>query len=143
MPGDSPSVSGTACASWNHDQEGERRAERCPQSGVEPPGNSGGGLPAQESRPTENAAAAKLQVRPQSATPLRQEPERHAWATPVVVLGTRGRLRLVLVVERCAWGCGRAHVHSGPADFIVGRRKAGCNGKSYTVHSLAQREQAA
>ena len=73
----------------------------------------------------------------------RQEPARHVWATPVVVLGTRGRLRLVLVVERCAWGCGRAHVHSGPVDFIAGRRKAGCCGRSYTVHSIGEQEAAA
>lgn len=62
----------------------------------------------------------------------------HVWATPVRVLGTRGRIRLVLVVNRCGFGCGHAHVHSGPVDFAAGRRKSGCGAGSYVVHALAE-----
>ena len=91
-------------------------------------------------RATTTSKVQAAEAKHESTTAVRQEPERHAWATPVLVLGTRGRLRLVLVVERCAWGCGQAHVHGGPVDFIAGRRTAGCNGKSYTVHSLAERQ---
>ena len=75
---------------------------------------------------------------PHSLTQHRQEPTAHAWATPFLVMGTRGRLRLVLVVQRCAFGCGCSHVHSGPVDFSAGRRKASCNRGSYMLHSLAQ-----
>lgn len=60
----------------------------------------------------------------------------HVWAQPIPVLGTRGNLRLVLIVERCAWKCGAAHCHNAPADFIAGRRKAACGGGTYVVHAL-------
>lgn len=60
----------------------------------------------------------------------------HVWATPHLILGTRGRLRLVLIVERCSFRCGRSHVHSGGVDFTAGRRKAGCGRGSYVVHAL-------
>lgn len=62
----------------------------------------------------------------------------HAWATPYLVMGTRSRLRLVLVVQRSAFGCGRSHVHSGKPDFTAGKRKAGCGGGTYVVHALGQ-----
>ncbi len=76
--------------------------------------------------------------------PADSDRQRHAWATPYLVMGTRGRLRLILVVQRCAFECGRAHVHSGKADFVSGRRKAGCGAGTYVVHAaLSWQEPAA
>lgn len=73
-----------------------------------------------------------------SVRPLqRDETLRHCWAQPFLVLGTRGRLRVVLLVTRCAFGCGRSHLHSGPVDFNAGMRNAGCCNGRYMVHALA------
>ena len=60
----------------------------------------------------------------------------HAVATVYRVVGTRGRLRSVIVVSRCPW-CARPHVHSGKPDFDSGKRTATCHGGRYLVHTGA------
>lgn len=103
------------------------------------PDSSEGGARTTGRRPTAvNAAAAKLQVRKQDTTSVAA----HTWATPYLVMGHRGKLRLVLVVQRCAFGCGRSHVHSAAVDFSGGWRKAGCGLGRYRVHTMASEDAA-
>lgn len=60
--------------------------------------------------------------------------EWHAMATVYRVVGVRGRLRSVIVVNRCPW-CSRAHTHTGKPDFTAGKRTASCHGGRYLVHA--------
>ena len=48
-----------------------------------------------------------------------------------VVVGSRGRQRLVLIV--CCPFCGRKHQHTAARGFVVGRRGAGCRRGRYEV----------
>lgn len=57
----------------------------------------------------------------------------HAVAHADLVVGTRGRTRLVLVVGSCPM-CHHAHSHNAAPDFLVGKRKAACGLGRYTVH---------
>jgi hypothetical protein len=57
----------------------------------------------------------------------------NVWAHGYLVVGTRGRCRLVLVVADCPW-CHRPHAHTGKTDFINGKRTAACHEGRYVVH---------
>jgi hypothetical protein len=57
----------------------------------------------------------------------------NVWAHAYLVVGTRGRCRLVLVVPSCVF-CGRPHAHNGRPDFITGKRTASCHEGRYVVH---------
>lgn len=58
----------------------------------------------------------------------------HATATVFRVVGTRGRIRSVIIVTRCPW-CRRPHVHTGKPDFVAGKRTASCHAGRYLVHT--------
>lgn len=59
----------------------------------------------------------------------------HVWAHGYLVVGTRGRSRLVMIVARCPFRpCGRPHVHNGSPSFTVGKRTASCHSGTYVVH---------
>jgi hypothetical protein len=90
-------------------------AERRPHEGS---GSSASGL------------ARQLQSTPQD----RQNEVWHAMATVFRVVGTRGRIRSVIVVRRCPW-CSRSHVHTGKPDFVSGKRTASCHAGRYLVHT--------
>ncbi len=57
----------------------------------------------------------------------------NVWAHAYLVVGTRGRCRLVLVVPSCVF-CGRPHAHNGRPDFTAGKRTASCHEGRYVVH---------
>ncbi len=58
----------------------------------------------------------------------------HVWAHGYLVVGTRGRCRLVMIVARCPFrGCGRPHVHNGKPTFTSGKRTASCHRGTYVV----------
>ncbi len=103
----------------------------------------GGPLPRETASTAQNVAAAKQLAPFQFTATSRQKPQRHAWGEPHVVLSSRGRLSLLLLVARCAFGCGRAHVHRARLGFVTGRRKAGCGAGTYVVHALSWQEPAA
>lgn len=63
------------------------------------------------------------------------------WAQVFYVVGTRGRLRCVLLV-RCGF-CRAMHQHTAKADFINGQRKASCGQGRYLVHAAPPGEVAA
>jgi len=100
-----------------------------------PPGDSRGG-PLTTDRPTAENPGEKFTA---ERTPrLRQNSTRRAepvnvWAHAYLVVGTRGRCRLVLVVPSCVF-CGRPHAHNGRPDFLVGKRTASCRAGRYVVH---------
>lgn len=100
------------------------------------PRDSGEGDPCRDRPLTTKPAAAKLtdpslRLRRRSDS----EPLRHVWALAYRVRGRTGRVRLVLVVQRCpAAGCG-VHVHYAAADFERGRRTAPC-GTRYIVLAI-------
>ena len=57
----------------------------------------------------------------------------YVWAHAYLVVGTRGRCRMVLVITACPY-CRRPHVHSGGPDFVSGKRTASCHkGGGYFV----------
>ncbi len=58
----------------------------------------------------------------------------HVFAHGYLVVGTRGRCRLVMIVPRCPFCQGRPHVHNGKPSFQQGTRTASCHGGSYVVH---------
>lgn len=98
------------------------------------PGNSSAGSLTTTRLPAENPGekfTADLTAVP------RQKQRRHAdrifvWAHTYLVVGTRGRCRLVMVVPDCPW-CHRPHAHNGKPDFISGRRTASCHEGRYVV----------
>jgi hypothetical protein len=100
-----------------------------------PPGHSRGG-PLTTDRPTAENPGERLTS---YGTPAdRQNAARRAapinvWAHGYLVVGTRGRCRLVLVVPACVF-CGRPHAHNGRPDFITGKRTASCHEGRYVVH---------
>jgi hypothetical protein len=57
----------------------------------------------------------------------------NVWAHAYLVVGTRGRCRLVLVVPSCVF-CGRPHAHNGKPDFTTGKRTASCREGRYVLH---------
>lgn len=57
----------------------------------------------------------------------------NVWAHAYLVVGTRGRCRLVMVVPSCVF-CGRPHAHNARPDFLVGKRTAACHEGRYVVH---------
>lgn len=61
-------------------------------------------------------------------------PAWHAFATVYRVVGTRGRQRSVIVVDRCPY-CRLPHVHTGKPDFDQGKRTASCHAGRYLVHT--------
>jgi hypothetical protein len=74
----------------------------------------------------------------QDTTIPRQRDSRHAeplnvWAHAYLVVGWRGRCRMVLVVARCPY-CKRPHSHTGKPDFLTGKRTASCHLGRYVVH---------
>ena len=100
-----------------------------------PPGKSRTG-PLTTDRPTAENPGEKFS---DHGTPtLRQPANRHAdpvnvWAHGYLVVGTRGRCRLVLVVACCPF-CHRPHAHNGRPDFLTGKRAAACHEGRYVVH---------
>lgn len=73
----------------------------------------------------------------EQGTPTRR---RNAGTSPLnvfahgyLVVGTRGRCRLVLVVASCPY-CHRPHAHNGRPDFATGKRQASCHEGRYIVH---------
>lgn len=97
------------------------------------PGTSEAG-PRHRDRPTAESPDAKLNTngtpRPRhspAATPL------NVWAHAYLVVGWRGRCRMVLVVACCPY-CKRPHSHTGKPDFLTGRRTASCHQGRYLVH---------
>ncbi len=58
----------------------------------------------------------------------------HVFAHGYLVVGTRGRCRLVMIVPRCPFCQGRPHVHNGKPSFQQGTRTASCRGGTYVVH---------
>ena len=56
----------------------------------------------------------------------------YVWAHAYLVVGTRGRCRMVLVIPACPY-CRRPHVHSGGPDFVSGKRTASCHEGAYFV----------
>ncbi len=58
----------------------------------------------------------------------------HVFAHGYLVVGTRGRCRLVMIVPRCPYCQGRPHVHNGKPTFMQGKRTASCRGGTYVVH---------
>ncbi len=74
------------------------------------------------------------EANPEPTRQVRQDAVWHAVATVYRVRGVRGRLRSVLVVASCPW-CRCSHVHTGKADFTVGKRTASCHGGRYLVHT--------
>ncbi len=81
-----------------------------------------------------------LAGQPQSKTNVRQigagrTTPIHVWAHGYLVVGTRGRCRMVMIVARCPFrACGRPHVHNADPSFTVGKRTASCHGGTYLVH---------
>jgi hypothetical protein len=101
------------------------------------------GPPTARSRPAGNRAATRnVQADEANAhgTPVPRQRDSgradtwHAMATVFRVVGTRGRIRSVIVVGRCPW-CSRPHVHTGKPDFVNGRRTASCHAGRYLVHT--------
>jgi hypothetical protein len=100
-----------------------------------PPGHSRGG-PLTTDRPTAENPGERLTSygtrRLRQDAPRRAEPIQ-VWAHGYLVVGTRGRCRLVMVVPSCVF-CGRPHSHNGRPDFTVGTRTASCHEGRYVVH---------
>jgi hypothetical protein len=99
------------------------------------PGNSSAG-PLTTDRPTAENPGEKFDE--QRTTPVGQNATRRAdlinvWAHGYLVVGTRGRCRLVMVVPSCVF-CRRPHQHSGKPDFLSGKRTAACYEGRYVVH---------
>lgn len=65
--------------------------------------------------------------------PTRRTEPVNVWAYGYLVVGTRGRLALTMIVLRCVF-CGRPHRHNGRPDFASGRRTASCGRGRYVVH---------
>ncbi len=107
-----------------------------------PPGDSRGG-PLTTDRPTAEDAnhsdEGKSKFTAQRTTTVGQNFTRHTgpvhvFAHGYLVVGTRERCRLVMIVPRCPFCQGRPHVHNGKPSFTVGRRTASCHGGTYLVH---------
>jgi hypothetical protein len=79
-------------------------------------------------------SSSSLARHPQSTPGDRQNEVWHTIATVFRVVGTRGRIRSVIVVARCPW-CSRPHVHTGKPDFTTGKRTASCHAGRYLVHT--------
>ncbi len=101
-----------------------------------PAGDSRGG-PLTTDRPTAENPGEKFDsertpsVRPNAT---RRTDPLHVFAHGYLVVGTRGRCRLVMIVPRCPFCQGRPHVHNGKPSFQQGTRTASCHGGSYVVH---------
>lgn len=96
------------------------------------PGDSNAGPVAGDRRTAERArqldpTADLRQIAPGRTAPI------HVWAHGYLVVGTRGRCRLLLVVAACVF-CGRSHQHGAAPTFTSGKRLAACHEGRYVVH---------
>ncbi len=93
-----------------------------------------------ERRPGQGGGSSSgLARHPHTTDDVRQNATRrtdplHVFAHGYLVVGTRGRCRLVMIVPRCPYCQGRPHVHNGKPSFQQGTRTASCHGGSYVVH---------
>ena len=75
-----------------------------------------------------NAAAAKLQVRPQRTPQVW-----HVVAEAQAITGRTGTTRIVLRVPRCPW-CAKSHLHhGGQRQAEPARRRAACGLGCYVI----------
>lgn len=86
----------------------------------------------------ESSNVTTARVCQQGTTAIGQDADRRAepinvWAHAYIIVGTRGRCRLVLIVAHCPF-CRRPHSHNGRPDFLMGQRTASCHAGRYVVH---------
>ncbi len=102
------------------------------------PGDSRGGPLTTDRHLAENHPGESKFVSESTATGRQNATRRtdplHVFAHGYIVVGTRGRCRLVMIVPRCPFCQGRPHVHNGKPTFTVGKRTASCHGGRYVVH---------